>query len=273
MADDSHGPYAGNLYVGWTRWTLTNSELLFSRSADHGETWSKPIEIDRHPGLPRDDNGANEGFAGVVGPDSTLYVVWGDGSHIVFTLSRDGGKTFEPARKIIPTAPIMFHIEAVSRANGFPEIAIAPGTGRLFVTWSDYRNGEVDVFLSTSADRGKTWSPAVKVNTGPVHDGEDHYFQWLAVDPATGDAYVAFYDRRLDPENRKQIVVLARSTDGGRSFANYAWTRKQFDADGAFLGDYTGLAALKGRVYGAWTMKPRARKTGTVVRVGVADFR
>jgi hypothetical protein len=273
VADDSSGPYAGNLYVAWTHWTLTNSEILFSRSTNDGETWSKPKEIDRHPGLPRDDNGANEGFAGVVGPRGVLYTVWGDGNHIVFTLSRDGGRTFEPARNIIHTAPTMFHVDDVSRANGFPEIAIDPKTGRLYVTWSDYRNGEVDVFLSNSINHGETWSPAVKVNTDPAHDGDDHYFQWLAVDPSSGEVYVVFYDRRDDPENRKQIVVLARSRDGGRSFANYAWTQEPFDADGVFIGDYTGLAAYNGRVYGAWTAKPSARNAGTVVRVGVADFR
>jgi len=101
VADDSHGPHAGNLYVGWTRWTLTNSELMFTRSTDDGKTWSKPIEIDNHPGLPRDDNGALEGFAGVVGPDSTLYVVWANGDHIILTSSRDGGCSFSRTRNII----------------------------------------------------------------------------------------------------------------------------------------------------------------------------
>ena len=285
VADGSQGRYAGNLYVGWTRWTLTNSEIMFSRSTNDGATWSAPLEIDSHPGLPRDDNGANEGFAGVTGPSGTLYVVWSDGNHIVFNVSRDGGRTFQHARNIINTAPIMFHVQGVARANGFPEIGIDPRSRRLDLAWSDYRNGEVDVFSSTSADGGRSWSPAVKVNSDPVHDGEDHFFQWLAVDPATGDSYIAFYDRRNDPQNQKQIVVLARSTDGGRSFANYAWTNKPFDADGIFIGDYTGLAAFKGRVYGAWAEKPRAssgasgkiltsrhQQPGTVIRVGIADF-
>ncbi len=290
-ADDSHGPYAGNLYVGWTRWTLTDSEIMFSRSTDDGLTWSTPIEIDERPGLPRDDNGANEGFMATVGPHGTLYAVWCDGDGIVFTSSKDGGRTFAPARYIIPTGPTMFHVEAVSRADGFPQIAADPHNGRLLVTWSDYRNGEVDVFASTSADHGQTWSPARKVNTDPTHDGDDHFFQWLAVDPVTGDAYVLFYDRRGDPLDRSQTVTLARSTDGGRSFTNYAWTSKPFDATGEFLGDYTGLAARDGHVYGAWTEKPAGfprvprpselrhpgfahliRRHAMVVCVGVADF-
>ncbi|MGH9356128.1 MAG: sialidase family protein, partial [Terriglobia bacterium] len=246
-------------------------------------------------GLPRDDNGGLEGFDGAVGPDGTLYVVWTDGSRIALAESQDGGRTFAPPRTIIHTAPAFFTVEGVSRSNGFPQIATDPRDGRLYVTWSDYRNGEVDVFCSSSADHGRTWTPAVRVNSDPAHDGEDHFFQWLAVDPITGAANVIFYDRRGDPDNQRQIVSLARSTDGGKSFANYAWTAKPFEAYGLFIGDYTGLAAFGGRVYGAWTAKlpgtpapsgknkgsselPRSKHKaywkshGTVIQVGVADF-
>lgn len=297
VADDSQGPYAGNLYVGWTRWNIADSEILLGRSTDDGLTWSKPIEVDNVRGLPRDDNGALEGFAGVVGPDSTLYVVWADGNHIVFTSSHDGGKTFSRTQNVIDTAPIMFQVQAVARSNGFPQIAIDPRKGqgeKLYVTWSDYRNGGVDVFCSTSADHGATWSPARRVNSDPLHDGADHYFQWMAVDPSDGSVNVVFYDRRGDSQNRKQIVALARSTDGGKSFQNYAWTDEPFDAQGVFMGDYTGLTALNGKVYGIWTEKPNVpesarrgavtgqplsrnnpeywRLRGTIIRIGIADF-
>jgi hypothetical protein len=295
VADTTSGPFAGNLYVGWTRWELADSRLLFARSTDGGKTWSSPIELDDHPGLPRDDNGALEGFAGAVAPDGTLHVVWSNGNHIVFTSSRDGGRSFDPARNIVPTAPAMFHLQSLSRGNGFPEIAIDPrptaSGARLYVAWSDYRNGDVDVFCSTSQDQGRTWSPAMRVNSDALHDGADQFFQWLAVDPTDGAVYLIFYDRRNDPQNRKQIVVLARSTDGGRTFHNYAWTGKPFYSGETFLGDYIGVTALGGRVYGIWTEKPGARggapkssqeptklraakaeTQGTIVRVGVAGF-
>ena len=217
VADNTQGPYAGSLYVGWTEFTLTQSVILFSRSTDDGATWSKPIRISTQAGLPRDDNGAVEGFTGAVGPDGTLYVVWADGTHMVFTSSRDGGRSFAPSRGVVPIAPPYFHITNVDRTDGFPVIAIDPhggnGSGLLYVTWSDYRNGDVDVFCSTSADRGRTWSPAVRVNSDPIHNGADQFFQWLAVDPVTGAANLVFYDRRDDPENNNAVVVLARSTD------------------------------------------------------------
>src|ERR1017187_7505814 len=53
VADNTKSKYAGNLYIGWTRWRLTDSQMVLSRSTDDGKTWSQPIEIDAHPGLPR----------------------------------------------------------------------------------------------------------------------------------------------------------------------------------------------------------------------------
>ncbi|MGH9451954.1 MAG: sialidase family protein [Terriglobia bacterium] len=276
VADNTHSPYAGNLYVGWTHFTLTQSEIYFSRSTNGGATWSQPIVISTHPGLPRDDNGDVEGFTGAVTPDGVLHVVWTDGNHIVYTESNDGGRKFVPTRNIIDTAPGYFGISEVSRCNGFPEIATDPRNGRLYIVWADYRNGDVDVFASASHDLGRTWSAAVRVNDDPIHDGDDQFFQWPAIDPATGDFYVIFYDRRDDPSNRAATVTLARSTDESRTFANYAWSVKPFDADGGFIGDYTGIAAYNGRVYGAWTERPSLKlskkKQQTIVRVGVADF-
>lgn len=284
LADNTDGPYAGNLYVGWTQFTLTQSVILFSRSVDGGMSWSKPMRISTEAGLPRDDNGAVEGFSGVAGPDGTIYAVWADGTHIVFTSSRDGGRTFSPSRGVIPIAPPYFHIAGVDRTDGFPAISIDPhggnGAGLLYVTWSDYRNGDVDVFCSTSADRGRTWSPPVRVNSNPAHDGTDQFFQWLAVDPVTGAANLIFYDRRNDADNRTAVVVLARSTDHGRSYQNYVWMEKPFDPNNDFIGDYTGIAAYNGRVYGVWTEeRPRSvrhQSEGplhrTIVRLGIADF-
>ncbi|HTW57335.1 MAG TPA: sialidase family protein [Terriglobales bacterium] len=295
VADNTKSKYAGNLYIGWTRWRIADSQMVLSRSTDDGKTWSEPVEIDAHPGLPRDDNGAAEGFDGVVAPDGKLYAIWSQDDEIMLTSSRDGGKTFSRARAVIHTAPIMFAIQTLERANGFPQIAIDPKSKRLYITWSDYRNGDLDVFIATSDDGGKRWSDPVRVNNDPVHDGAEQFFQWLAVDPTDGAVNVLFYDRRGDPQNRKQIVVLARSTDGGNSFANYAWMNDPFEASGVFFGDYTGLAAYGGRVYGVWMEKPaqqtetaekkpeegkdekdakpaKPKPPGTIVKVGTADF-
>jgi hypothetical protein len=285
-------PYSGNVYIGWIEWQLDESIILFARSTDSGKTFSKPMRISTHAGLPRDDNGGLVGFVGAVGADGTVYAIWNDGSTITFTQSQDGGISFEPSRVAIEVAPPYFGgaggIPGVSRVMGFPQFGVdaRPGKNRgaLYLAWSDYRNGDVDVFSVSSNDHGKTWSKPVRVNSDPVHDGIDQFFQWMTVDPVTGEIYVQFYDRRDDPANRKTGFTLARSTDGGRTFTNYAWSESLFESQNAFLGDYTWLVAYDRKVYGIWTealppsvdsqpLQPgRPQRSMTVVRVGFADF-
>jgi hypothetical protein len=285
-----HSPYAGNVYVGWIEWQLDQSIILFARSTDGGRSFSQPIRISTHAGLPRDDNGGLVGFVGVVDADGVINAIWNDGLTITFTRSRDGGRTFDPSRVAVEVAPPYFGgaggIPGVSRAMGFPQIGVdsRSGKGGLYLVWSDYRNGDVDVFSVASNDNGRTWSKPVRVNSDPIHDGIDQFFQWMTVDPVTGDVYVQFYDRRDDPANRKTGFTLARSTDGGKTFANYAWSETAFDSPNAFLGDYTWLAAYGGKVFGIWTevlpasadaqQQPAGRpaRAATAVRVGFADF-
>jgi hypothetical protein len=220
-----------------------------------------------------------------------IYAIWNDGTTIAFTQSHDGGKTFAPSRSVIDVAPPYFGgaggIPGVSRAMGFPQIGLGRRDGKrpepLYLSWSDYRNGDVDVFCVSSTDRGRTWSKPVRVNNDPIHNGIDQFFQWMAVDPESGDVYVQFYDRRDDPVNRKTGVTLARSIDEGKTFINYAWDETTFETvRPTFLGDYTWLAAYHRKVYGVWTEALPAtgaeQSTGqpprpaTAVRAGYADF-
>ena len=278
---DTSGTHAGNLYIGWTQFTLAASDLMFSRSTDDGKTWSQPIKLNSVPGLPRDDNGALEGFHGVVGPDGVLYTIWDDRDGIMMAISRDGGRTFTKDRRIIAAGPGYFGITGVSRSNGFPQIGLDPrGSkhgGNLYVAWSDYSNGDVDVFVSSSGDYGKSWSAPVRVNSDPIHNGKDQFFQWMAVDPQSGAVNLIFYDRRTD--NQQTTVTLARSTDGAKTFHNYTWDPEAFAAEGDFLGDYLAISAFGNKVFGAWAHQTseegkadRGKKTRTILRVGNADF-
>jgi len=132
---------------------------------------------------------------------------------------------------------------------------------------------------------GRTWAEPIRVNDDPIHDGKDQIRSWVAVDPSDGAAYVVFYDRRGDPKNLLPTVTLARSVDGGRSFRNYAWTDTRSDPMQGVYGDYSGLAARDGLVYGAWMEQAAPTKGGPVLKVlgraggptkiqiGLADFR
>ena len=277
VADNqAKSPYYGNLYVGWSQDRIEDAVIVLSRSSDGGVTWSAPRRVSDHAGLPRDDNGTVEGFSGAAAPDGTLHVVWSDTNHIIYATSRDGGKTFSRNRSIADTAPSHFTVQGAEEANGYPQIGVGPDS-KIYVAWSDYRNGDVDVFCIASADRGRTWSRAVRVNSDPVHSGADQFFQWMAVDPVSGAVNVLFYDRRRDPANKAVEVVLARSTDGGSSFRNYILSDHPFDPQGGMIGEYTALAVFDGRVYGSWTeITPASGSNGrppALIRIGMADFR
>jgi hypothetical protein len=211
------------------------------------------------------------------------------------TVSHDGGKSFEPSRPIFDVGPPYFGgaagIPGVPRAMAFPQAGLDGKREMLYVTRSDFRNGDVDVdvFISGSTDRGRTWSRPMRVNDDPVHSGADQFLQWMAVDPVDGSISVQFYDRRDDPANRKTRVTLARSTDGGKTFSNYAWSEEPFGGENLFLGDYEWCAAYGGKVYGVWaeaapdgyqlapsgraqTVSAVPRRTPTIIRVGTAGF-
>jgi len=289
FADNSpKSPHAGNLYVGFIEWQIDKSIMLFSRSTDHGKTWSAPIRISTQAGMPRDDNGDVVGFHGVVDAEGTIYAVWNWGLKVVMTTSRDGGKSFTPSRVAQEVGPPYFGgtgaVPGLGRVFGFPQVGVRGND--LYVSWSDFRNGDIDVFVAASHDKGRTWSAPVRATTDSLHSGRDQFFQFLAVDPMNGDVYMQFYDRRDDPAHRKTAFTLARSTDGGRTFTNYAWSDAAFEGRSAFLGDYTWLTAYDGRVYGIWAEtatidsagagRPAgvgAARVGTIVRIGTADFR
>lgn len=290
FADNNpRSPHAGSLYEGWIEWQLDKSIMLFSRSTDQGRTWSKPIRISTQAGFPRDDNGDVVGFLGTVSPDGTIYATWNWGTNIVMATSSDGGKSFTPSRVVQQVGPPYFGgtgaVPGLGRVFGFPQVGVY-GNNTVYLSWTDFRNGDIDPFVAVSHDKGQTWSAPVRATTDSLHSGRDQFFQFLAVDPSNGDVYVQFYDRRDDPADLRSAMTLARSTDGGRTFTNYVWSDSSFEGRNAFLGDYTWLTARDGRVYGIWAESVpldsaavnggRSRggsRPGTVVRIGTADFR
>lgn len=85
MVADSRdtSPKKGRVYVTWTRFDPAHSPIYFSQSTDGGATWSPGVEISGSnasvctfpaPGPCNDDQGSHP----VVGPDGTIYVVFGN---------------------------------------------------------------------------------------------------------------------------------------------------------------------------------------------------
>jgi len=256
-ADSRH---KGSVYLAWTRFDVygvsdpeCHSQVYFSRSIDGGKTFSMPFRISDTGGDCRDSDNTVEGAVPAVGPKGEVYVVWAGPLGLIFKKSLDGGLTFSKDKVMGPMPGGWdFSVEGLDRANGMPVTAVdlssGPNKGTLYVNWIDARNGDPDVFMSSSRDGGETWSAPVRVNDDLLKNGKVQFFTWMSVDPSDGSVNIVFYDRR-DTEGAQTKLTLARSVDGGHTFVNYQINQAPFVCDPkVFFGDYSGISAYDGRV-------------------------
>ena len=265
IVDNAPGSrWNGNVYMAWTRFDVygssnpeDHSQIYFTRSVDHGQTFSMPFRISDTGGDCVDSDNTVEGAVPAVGPNGEVYVVWAGPLGLVFDKSLDGGLTFGKD-KVISDFPggWDFAAEGLDRANGMPvtgvDLSDGPNKGTLYVNWIDARNGDPDVFVMSSRDGGNTWSTPVRVNDDSLKNGKVQFFTWMAVDPADGSINIVFYDRR-DTTGTQTRLTLARSVDGGRTFVNYKIDQQPFAANSrTFFGDYSSISAYEGRVVPAF---------------------
>jgi hypothetical protein len=131
----------------------------------------------------------------------------------------------------------------------------------MYATWADGRGGDDDVYLRSSSDGGRTWSPARKVNDNGG-DGTAQFLPKVAIGPGERVS-VLFLDGRNDPDQKVLLdAYLATSTDGGKSFDNVRLSIKSFDGEnigptfgdlyGIDFGTRLGLAQGGGKLYASW---------------------
>lgn len=251
--------YRQNIYIAWTRFdeygsnaSDCRSHIYFSRSDDGGKSFSMPIRISDEPGDCVDSDNTVEGAVPAVGPDGEVYVVWSGPKGLVLDKSTDGGLSFGKDL-LIAEQPGGWDVdvEGISRSNGMPvtgvDLSHSQYRGTLYVNWIDDRNGDLDVFVASSQDGGKTFSKPVRVNDDTIGNGKAQFFTWMSVDPVDGAVNLIFYDRR-GREGTKTGLTLARSTDGGKTFVNYSVNLPDFSCNKqVFFGDYIGIDSYNGR--------------------------
>jgi hypothetical protein len=258
-------PHRGNVYVAWTRFDAYRStdpdhrtRIFFARSRDGGRTFAPPVRVSDKPGGVMDDSNTVEGAVPAVGPKGEVYVAWAGPDGILIDKSEDGGRTFGKDVKVADQVGGWdYPAPGLRRHNGLPVTGCDTSGGEfggsVYVCWLDRRNGDSDVFVAASRDGARTWGEPVRVNTDPPRNGKDQLFAWMAVDPADGSVNVVFFDRRdnTGPADLRAGVTVARSVDGGRTFANFPVAIEAFPTPG-LPGDYNGIAARGGRVVAAF---------------------
>jgi hypothetical protein len=142
--------------------------------------------------------------------------------------------------------------------------------GRVYLVWvtnPTNQSNNTDIELQHSDDNGATWSSPVKLNDD--HTTNSQYDPAIALDQATGNIAVSWYDTRSDlgaggsgdtdgiPNDDFQIWGTD-STDGGATFApNFQISRGTSSAVAANnffdIGDYTHAAFVGGTFWPAWS--------------------
>ncbi len=268
-------PFRDTVYVVWVT-DLGPPGLLVSHSTDFGATWSAPIS----PTGQAPAGGFNQApFSPdpFVGPDGTLYVAWQDefGSRIAVVSSADEGQSFGSATAVGPVSSLLAVLIPAQNERGvlfYPacgaDTSTGPNRGTLYCSWmntvpSSTTYVVTDIFEAHSTDHGQTWSAPVRVNDDPPAAANDHFNQWLSVDPTDGSVSMSWDDTRNDPTHVSTDIFYALSTDGGMTFSpnvqvttastNVSKPCCSNDVLSAQYADYAGIAAFGGVVHPVWT--------------------
>ena len=232
----------GNGYACWTHFTASSDMIFFSRSTNHGSSWSSAIQVS-----PSAQNGGVQGCQVAAGTKGEVYVSW----EVFFTTgqvqiwiakSTNGGGTF--TTKVAATAkfnPVSF--SAIYRDNSFPALAVNPSSGFVYMVYADQpgANSAIEFTRDTTA-AGTVFTTPVKIND---QTAGQRVFPAISVDSA-GILGVSWFDTRNSPTNANKYDVFAtRSLNNGGTFAPNARvtasTINLGNSTSAFIGDYSGM--------------------------------
>lgn len=242
VLDTSDRAFHGRLYLqGTDRGKRTDGKdapnITLYTSTDNGTTFNPPTRL----AIPETGVGLIVGN-NVVTSDGTLVLPFahfaprpdrrrneGRTAAIKVTWSTDGGVTLAP-----PVTVGSFEgIPSSFGAKWIPWVAVdtsnGPFAGRLYVVWLTAIEERMQIALSYSTDKGKSWSAPVSVNDDRARSsasaldstssrpGPHHAMPLVAVND-NGVVGVAWYDRRGFAHNFGFYVRFAASFDGGQTF-------------------------------------------------------
>jgi len=206
-------PQTGEVYAVW----MNDFDIHFSKSPDHGKTWSTPVPVYGNVAW-----GDKPNFA-TSADGQDVYVLYNGptGGDVHAAISHDAGDTWEQVRV---TNDERYHF-----AYG---TAVLPD-GRVVSTQNSFTysgpasaaEGPVLQHVYSSDDEGKTWSEAVidTLELGTVCTSELCYADFYDSGPALaadedGDLVIV-YSGASEPEGPRTVYGRS-STDGGRTWSS-----------------------------------------------------
>ena len=147
------------------------------------------------------------------------------------------------------------------RTPNTESMAYSARTGTLAYVYANYITGRANanIDVSLSHDGGMTWSDAQTISlANGAAARNNQFFPWIAATPH-GRFVAMWLDRRQDPKNHMIGTYEGRSNDDGATWKNVRISTATWDPDlgfftsGAFIGDYSGIAANDQVIYPVWT--------------------
>jgi hypothetical protein len=238
------------VYASWLQ--NNKSDTVVAKSTDFGATWSVVVADSTKAGT-------DKPILAVRGRD--VYVGFNHAQKVWVAASHDGGQTFS-ASNVNPNGKLGW-----SLAGGG---AVDP-SGNAYFAWAGYEQnggakGPVNLYVSKSADGGKTWTNTVLEVSGAPPDCSAYNCGWaflgaqatLTVDGA-GVLYALWNAGATDKAPER--IYFAKSTDSGAT-----WSAKQ-DVSLAAQGVSHAFPAITARGSGdvriSWMDARSASASGT----------
>jgi hypothetical protein len=256
--DNSASSCSGNVYASWTHFVdNTTDKIFFSRSTNHGGTWSAPLHIDSAA-----QDGAVQGSQVAVGPDGSVYVAYelftgtGATGRQFIAKSTNCGMTFGAP---VAASPGFNNLNFASpyRDNSFPALAVNPASGFIYLVYTDQptTNSRTRLVVSTTAG-GLTFGTPKTVNDSSKGQ---RLMPAVAADK-NGVVHISWFDTRNFAKVTSLDIFATYTKDNGVNFAhNVRVTASPIvaSAAGDFIGDYSGIAArpngTTGLAHPVWT--------------------
>ena len=214
-----------------------NSGLDVSNTTN-GQDWGKVHYIGGNGGLVDKDSV-------VFDSQGRLYATWDEGNVLAFTWSDDNGNHWAPV------------INPGGQSSVLGTIVNTGSNGTVSLTWWNFVTN--NILFESSSDRGKTWTPIVRVNDkdGSASGGFPQYpLPAMNTDPKSGTIYASWADSR----NGNPDIYFTNSTDGGKTWGtnhrinDNSGTSQQYMVDLAVDSHGTVHAAWEDARTGNWNI-------------------
>ena len=201
----------GRISLAWVEEDKETRTVLYARTEKWGGSIGAPVTVNQPTEAPY----MRQEAPALAGAGDEVFLTWAlthpkvtadkpFSNELRLSRSTDGGQTFLPSILVNDDEQVIGH--------SFDSIHVAPD-GVVHVAWIDGREGkkESGTFVTRSTDHGRTVSKNLKVDENTCV-----CCRTSLTTGADGTLYVAW--RKILPGDLRETVV-ARSTDGGQTFA------------------------------------------------------